>query len=45
MTPKAQKLKEALEKETGKMVSFRSRKTYNASQRRLQANKRAKAKK
>lgn len=37
-------LKRALELATGKLVTFRSRETYNASQRRLKASKRAKTK-
>lgn len=44
MTPKARKLKAALERETGKMVCFRSRAVYNASQRRLQKKRAAAAK-
>lgn len=36
-------LKAKLEALTGKMVSFRSRKAYNATQRRLQAAARKKA--
>lgn len=36
MTPKALKLKAALEKETGQMVCFRSRAKYNENQRKLQ---------
>jgi hypothetical protein len=41
LSPKAKKLKEALEHETGLMVSFRNREVYLASQRRLQAAARA----
>jgi len=41
LSSKAQKLKEALEHETGLMVSFRNRENYLASQRRLQAKSRA----
>jgi len=37
----AAKLKARLEKLTGKMVSFRSRKKYNETQRNLQRNRRA----
>lgn len=44
MTPKALKLKAALEKETGKMVTFRSREKYNENQRKLQKKYRKKAK-
>ena len=35
-------LKKALELATGKLVTFRDRQTYNASQRRLKAAKRGK---
>lgn len=44
LSSKAQKLKEALEHETGLMVGFRNRENYLASQRRLQAKSRERKK-